>query len=344
MFTTTRTLTTVLFIAAAAIAGLIATGPDEHAEGRSDERAASAFTRITLQLPFWHSGAFAGYYAADQQGGYAEEGLAVDFRVGGNAIDPVLSVLEGKAEIGIANASHLLKARSEGRPVRAIAAIHQLNPVMFVALEASGITHPKQFAGKTIRSSAANLPILRAVTQRFGVTPDQYNVVHKYEFSQFSKGEIDILAGFHFWTKNRLEKAGLKGRYMYPDNYGIHLYRDCIFTTDDFIAERPDVIAGFLRATLKRGWISAVREPEAAGPLIVKYAPKANVAYETEFLMAMLPLINTGEVPIGWMKPEVWAEMAETLEQIGCLDRPVDAADVYTMRFLEDIDLGGVGS
>ena len=151
------------------------------------------------------------------------------------------------------------------------------------------------------------------------------------------------MIGFHFGTKYILNKKKLKVNFMYPDNYGIHLYRECIFTTDDYIAEHPEVIAGFLRATLKRGWISAIREPEVAGPLIVKYAPKADVALETRFLAAMLPLINTGEVPIGWMKPEVWAAMADTLERIGYLDTPVDASDVYTMRFLEEIYLGGVG-
>ena len=337
MLTTSRIVTIALLVAAAAAAtaSLMTNGPDE--------RADKPLTPLSFQLSWFHNGGYAGYYAADRQGHYAEEGLEIRFVQGGPKVDPVLSVLEGRAQIGVANASHLLKARSEGKPVRAIAVIHQLNPVLFVTMEGSGITHPSQFAGKTIRTTVANLPILQAVAQRFGITPEQYKVVQTPDLSEFYSGDVDVVTGFHFWTKNKMEKDGQRGIFMYPDNYGIHLYRNCIFTTDDFIAEDPDVIAGFLRATLTRGWLHAVREPEVAGPLIAKYAPKADVAHETRLLMAMLPLINTGEVPIGWMKPEIWTGMAETLERIGYLDRPVDADDVYTMRFLEDIYLGGVG-
>ena len=145
------------------------------------------------------------------------------------------------------------------------------------------------------------------------------------------------MTGFHFWTKKKMERDGQAGHFMYPDNYGVHFYRDCIFATDDYIAEHPDVIAGFLRATLKHGWNYAVRNPQAAAPMIARYKPDADLAFETEFLAAMLPLINTGEDPIGWMKPEVWAEMAKTLEWIGILDGSIDATDVYTMRFVEEI-------
>ena len=51
----------------------------------------------------------------------------------------------------------------------------------------------------------------------------------------------------------------------------------------------------------------------------------------------MIPLINNGEVPVGWMKPEIWARMADTLYTIGALAAPMDPERLYTMRFLKDI-------
>ena len=54
-------------------------------------------------------------------------------------------------------------------------------------------------------------------------------------------------------------------------------------------------------------------------------------------MVASLPLINTGEDQIGWMRPEVWAGMAKTLREQGVLTKPVDPADVYTLRFLQEI-------
>jgi NitT/TauT family transport system substrate-binding protein len=323
----------IVAVAAVAFVGAVREGWDGKPPG--------GLTEVAVQLPWLHSGAFAGYYAADQGGAYADRGLKVRFVEGGGPIDPVRSVLEGRALFGIASANHLLQARAEGKPVRAIAVIHQLNPIVFVALEGSGITHPRQFAGKTIRASATNLPILRALARRFGIARDQYVVVDLRDtnevYRKFYAGEIDVMTSFHFWSPSRLKKDGKKARFMYPDNYGVHFYRDTIFTTDDVIAERPDLVAGFLRATLKGGWMEAVRDPGHAGSLVVRYAPKKDVGHETAFLTAMLPLINTGENPIGWMKPKIWAAMAESLGSFGVLAGPLDPADVYTMRFLKEV-------
>jgi NitT/TauT family transport system substrate-binding protein len=54
-------------------------------------------------------------------------------------------------------------------------------------------------------------------------------------------------------------------------------------------------------------------------------------------MTASIPLINTGEDHVGWMKPETWETMAQTLRQQGDLDKPLQVDDVYTMQFLEEI-------
>ena len=72
----------------------------------------------------------------------------------------------------------------------------------------------------------------------------------------------------------------------------------------------------FLRATLK-GWTYAVEHPAAVGALVVKYNPKADATLEFHIMAASLPLINTGEDHLGWMKPEVWAGMEQTLARPG---------------------------
>ena len=44
---------------------------------------AAELTPITVQLQWIHQAQFAGLYAADQNGYYAQEGLAVTFNAGG---------------------------------------------------------------------------------------------------------------------------------------------------------------------------------------------------------------------------------------------------------------------
>ena len=54
-------------------------------------------------------------------------------------------------------------------------------------------------------------------------------------------------------------------------------------------------------------------------------------------LIVSIPLVNTGEDSIGWMKPEAWDGMAQTLRAQSALKRPLNSADVLTIQFLEEI-------
>jgi NitT/TauT family transport system substrate-binding protein len=132
------------------------------------------------------------------------------------------------------------------------------------------------------------------------------------------------------------QQAGYTLNLIYPDDYGVHFYADCLFTTDDVITNNPQLVRRFLRATLK-GWTYAVEHPTAIGPLVVKYKPDADAALEIAKMTTALPLVNTGEDHIGWMRPEMWSGMEKTLRDQGVLTTPVDVAEVYTLQFLREI-------
>jgi ABC-type nitrate/sulfonate/bicarbonate transport system substrate-binding protein len=132
--------------------------------------------------------------------------------------------------------------------------------------------------------------------------------------------------------------AGYEINVIYPDDYGIHNYADTIVTTDEMIAANPDLVRRFLRATL-RGWTFAVENPTAIAPMIRVYAPQADSTLETAKMTASIPLINTGEDTIGWMKAEIWSGMERIFYDQGVLTLPLDVTQVYTMQFLADIYL-----
>jgi NitT/TauT family transport system substrate-binding protein len=293
-------------------------------------------TPITVQLTWTHSAQFAGFYAADQNGDYAAEGLAVTFIEGGPTVDRLTPVLNGEAQFGLAGGVQLIPARAGGKHIRAVATILRRDPFAFFALVESGITRPEDFVGKTLWLPPQALPYLQAMTARVGVTPDQYTVIDDANFTSLYSGEIDVAVGFVTSQGVEAQRAGYNLNIIYPDDYGVHLTSDNIFTTDDFIAANPELVTRFLRATFK-GWTYAVEHPNEVGPLVAKYNPKADVSLETDQMIASLPLINTGQDYIGWMKPDVWAGMEQTLRAQGVLTRPVNVTEVYTMQFLQEI-------
>ena len=293
-------------------------------------------TPVKVQLRWTHQAQFAGFYAADQLGYSDDEGLAVTFVEGGPNIEPIGATLDGQAQFGIGGADELILARADGKPVKAIATIYRRNPAVFMALASSGITRPQDLIGKTIMVTPTIATTFHAMMNQVGITSDQYTEVSlSNDVARFAEGDV-VWGAFITGFALTVQKAGYKVNLIYPDDYGVHFYADTVFTTDQIIASNPDLVTRFLRATLK-GWTYAVENPTAIGPMVLKYNPKGDAALENDKMATSLPLVNTGEDYVGWMKPEIWAGMEQILRKQDMLTKPLTITDVYTMDFLKAI-------
>lgn len=298
--------------------------------------ASPTLTPITVQLAWTHQAQFAGMYVADQKGYYTAEGLDVTFVEGDSQVDMLAPVLTGTVQFGVAGADELILARTEGKPLRAIATIYRRSPVVFISLDDKGITRPQDFTGMTIRTPANTVPSLRAMMAQVGIAPDQYTIVDlPSDLTMFASGDVPVWGMYVTGLVITIQQAGYKLNLIYPDDYGVHFYADTLFSTDEMIATQPDQVLRFLRATLQ-GWTYAVEHPSEIGSIVVKYNPNADPALENDKMTASIPLVNTGEDFIGWMKPEIWAGMEQTLREQGVLTAPLDVTQVYTMQFLEE--------
>lgn len=297
----------------------------------------SVHTSITVQLSWLHQAEFAGFYAADQLGYYADEGLDITFMEGGPQVDFLEPVVSGEAQFGVAQPADAIIARAAGDQIRSIAAIYRRSPIVFFALADSGITRPQDFAGKKIRIATTLDQTLYAMMTRMDINRDQYQVEYlPSDVALFASGETPVWGGFINVFVLEVQRAGYEINIIFPDDYGIHFYGDVLITTDDLIIQNPDLVQRFTRATLK-GWTYATENPTMIGALVQKYNPTADVALENAKMTASLPLVSTGEDHIGWMKPEVWAVMESTLREQGLLTKPLDITQVYTQQFLNEI-------
>ena len=287
----------------------------------SPAKTPAALTSINVQLQWTHQAEFAGFYAADQNGYYADEGLMVTFLEGGSGVDNLSSVIGGQAQFGTASAEQLLSTRAEGELLQAIATIFRRNPAVFFSLAKFNITRPQDFIGKNIRGTATTDSTLHAMTSFLGITPDQYTVVSlPSDVNMFLTGDVPVWSAYSTGMLVAVQQEGVDLNIIYPDDYGVHFYGDTIISTDNMIESDPDLVLRFLRATLK-GWKYAIENPEKAAAMVLKYAPAANTVLETIRMTASIPLINTGNDQIGWMNPEIWAGMAKTLQEQGMIEQ-----------------------
>jgi len=110
--------------------------------------------KVRLQLKWFNQFQFAGYYAAIEQGYYAQNNLDVELLERTLSQNVVQQVVTGEAEYGIGD-SGLLSHYAQGAPIVALAAIFQHNPLVFFSRQDSGISSPFEIKGRTIMQTSA---------------------------------------------------------------------------------------------------------------------------------------------------------------------------------------------
>jgi NitT/TauT family transport system substrate-binding protein len=296
---------------------------------------------VTVQLKWFHQAQFAGFYVAQEQGYYAEENLAVTFIEGGPDIVIPEQVANGEADFGVDAPEAILLQRSQGLPVVAIAVIYRFNPIVFVSMADSGITRSEDLIGHAgAMIGGGGELVLEAMMTRLGLDIGQVSLIpHDGQFVTLVNGDADFTSAYTNGGLAKIYQAGLDVNLIWPSDYGIHFYGDTLFTTDQMIADNPEVVIRFLRATL-RGWREAIENPAAAVEVTLQYAPQADSETQRDMMQASIPLVYTGEDQIGWMQAGVWQGMHQILLEQGILDAPIDLDKVYTMQFLETIYAG----
>ena len=134
-----------------------------------------------------------------------------------------------------------------------------------------------------------------------------------------------------------VKNAGADFRTMLISSAGYDPYR-VFFTRKDYMEQHPDIVAKFVRATIK-GWQEYLRDPGPANALILKLNPAQNPA-QMEFTLHALKdgSFITGPdasgAEIGKMTPARWAATNEQLTTLGVIRKPIDPTTAYTLKFL----------
>jgi len=273
---------------------------------------------VVLQLKWFHQFQFAGYYAAEEQGYYREAGLSVEIREGNPRTDAVKEILAGRAQYGVSNSEVLLR-RLRGDPVVVLAAIFQHSPLVFVAVEGSGIRHPQDMIGRRVGVSKSTRDAeLLAMLHNEGISLDDIQPPKGGQFNaaMYYDGSAD--AGSAYLTNEPfyLEEKNIPYRVLHPLTYGIDFYGDCLITSETELGKHPDRVERFREASL-RGWEYAMAHPEATVDLILKrygsQKNRAHLLYEAE---KMAELILPKLVEMGHMNPGRWRHIADTFVKL----------------------------
>ncbi|WP_374302193.1 ABC transporter substrate-binding protein [Paracoccus sp. (in: a-proteobacteria)] len=296
---------------------------------------------VKLQLGWLAGNGILGELAADQNGYFAEEGLALEVVAGGPNVDGVASVASGRADIGsISSSPSLMLARSQGLPVKCIAAGYQQHPFTYFSLEKNPVREPKDLIGKTVATNGTARILLQALLAANDIPEDQVNVlVMGADMAPLLTGQADVVTG---WKTNvgALSVLGPDRVDMSLWDAGIRLYANPYYVTDASLAEHPDQVRGMLRA-IARGWGWVHDNPEAAVEILLTRYP--NLDREAE-MAAVGPVVDYSFNDVtrqnGWgaMTRENWQAQIDIYDRLGQFEGSAPSVDdVMTLSVLDEI-------
>ncbi len=270
---------------------------------------------VSLQLKWMHQFQFAGYYAAETQGFYAEEGLEVEIFESTPDKPPLSRVLAGHADFGVSGAD-LLLAKMNDRPVVACLAVFQHSPYALISVADSNLSRPSDLIDKTVMLSGdQGAAQLHALLRREGLPKNRINFVpHSWNLDDLISGKVDVMTGYTTAEPFQLRARGIKPTVIRTSDYGVDFYGDTLFTTEAMVNNRQSEVDAMIRATT-RGWKYAMQHPDELIDHILtlpgvreRGIVRENLEYEAK---EMKNLILPDLVEIGHMNPGRWAQIAD---------------------------------
>lgn len=286
---------------------------------------AGALEKVALQLKWKHQFQFAGYYAAQEKGYYRDAGLEVDIREARPDTDPVMEVLDGRAQFGVSN-SALLLARAQGRPVIALAVIFQHSPFILAARRDGSIRTVHDLVGKRLMIEPHAEEIF-AYLRKEGVSEKLLRIQpHSFDHQDLIDGKTDVITAYSTDEPYFFERKRFPYQEFSPRAAGIDFYGDNLFTSAALVAQQPDLVKAFREASL-RGWSYAMQHPEEIAQLIIaRYGNRKSQEHLLYEAREMHSLLRPDLIEIGHMNPGRWQHIADTYADLGMMPRgfPLD--------------------
>lgn len=305
--------------------------------GQKPEAAAgpAALVKVRFQTDWFPQPEHGGYYQALAKGYYAAEGLDVEILPGGPNAQVMSSVAIGRAELGMTNGDDVIVAVARGVPVKMVGAEMQRDPQGILFHTDHPLRDLKDLEGKTLMAGAGST-WLEVARKKLGVKFNLLPLVG--DLARFMNDKTFVQQCFvtsePFFARQRGASVG--ALLIASDSY--EPYR-VMFTSHKFLAEHPDVVAKFVRASVK-GWVDYLAgDPAPANKLLAALRTDLSPEFMAYSIKAMNDYrLVSGDPAKGEAAGQITAarlqKQIELLQEVGVLDKPVAVGDVATFEFI----------
>ncbi|HEU4322536.1 MAG TPA: ABC transporter substrate-binding protein [Roseiflexaceae bacterium] len=316
------------------------TGATAAPSGAATAPAAEA-RQIIMGMSYIPTVQFSHFYLADKKGYYAEEGLKVSFDYNFET-DVLQRVAQGTVQIGLGSASSVLLARAQGLPIITVATNSQKFPTVFYSKVEQNIAAPTDLKGKTVgipgRFGDAYIG-LQALLYANKLQESDLDI-QEIGFAQLAalrEDKVQVASGYGNNEPVQLEQQGIKVNIIrVADVYP--MASDGLVTSEALLREEPELVRGFVRATL-RGMQDVINNPDEAFTVSLEYIPELQKApaetqqLQRKVLQATLDYWQsdlTAKQGLGYTNSASWQATHTFLRDSGLLKSDVDLSTAFT--------------
>jgi len=302
------------------------------AEATEEAPAAEACTTPTpvkLQLQWFIQAQFAGYFAAQDQGFYADQCLDVTIVEGGVDIVPQTELANGNVDFAISWVSKALASREAGADIVNIAQVFQRSGTLQVSFKDKNITKPEDFKGKKIGNwgYGNEFEIFAALTKA-GLDPakDVSLVQQQFDMVGLLSGDIDAAEAMTYneYAQVLEAKNPATGALYTADDFnvvsyeeaGVGMLQDAIWASGERLASDAayaDTAVKFVAASLQ-GWAYCRDNVEACRDIVLSKGSKLGASHQLWQMNEVNKLIWPAASGVGFIDQAAWDRTA-TLSQ-----------------------------
>jgi NitT/TauT family transport system substrate-binding protein len=295
--------------------------------------------KATVVTTWFAQAEHGGIYQALATGLYRKHGLDVTIKMGGPQVNGVQLLLAGQADFIMNYDFAILQGVEKGFPLVTVAAPFQFDIQGIMTRE--DVPNLAALKDKTILVAGTGTTYWWPwAKKKYGYTDAQMRP-YTFNLQPFFNDPTIVQQAFPSSEPYQAEQKGLRTRFFLLSAEGYPPYTQAITTTQKVIADKPDMVARFVKATLE-GWRSYLDNPAPANELIRRDNPNmtdGQLAYGLKKLKE-LQVVTGGDAArlgIGAMTDERWKKTAEFMVEWGLLKPSTDWRKGYTLQFVKDV-------